>query len=141
MVSGFLVSLNKWVGGVFVCWLVRQQDKYEHKVIYGQAERPISTAKLKALLPVHTRPINVVIYHGSSGRTHLVVGFSLICFQRLSFPDVATERCPWRDNSYTRGQYIPVLSYKGYLLSILLRPQQIGTELSRDVLNPAHVPL
>jgi len=53
----------------------------------------------------------VVIYHGSSGRTHLVVGFSLICFQRLSFPDVATERCPWRDNSYTRGQYFPVLSY------------------------------
>jgi len=53
----------------------------------------------------------VVVYHGPSGRTHLEVGFSLICFQRLSFPDLATERCHWRDNSYTRGQYFPVLSY------------------------------
>ena len=78
---------------------------------YGQAKRPISTGKLLASQPFHIQPINVVIYHGSSGRTNLVVGFSLICFQRLSFPDVATERCPWRDNSYTRGQCFPVLSY------------------------------
>ena len=78
---------------------------------YGQVERPISTGQLKALQPLHILPINVVIYHGSSGRTHLVVGFSLICFQRLSFPDLATERCHWRDNSYTRGQCFPVLSY------------------------------
>ena len=25
-----------------------------------------------------------------------MVGFALICFQRLSLPDVATLRCPWR---------------------------------------------
>jgi len=37
-------------------------------------------------------------------------GFALICFQRLSVPNVATEQCPWQDNSYTRGSCIPVLS-------------------------------
>ena len=45
------------------------------------------------------------------GSAHLEVGFPLRCFQRLSLPDVATRRCPWRDNRYTRGQSIPVLSY------------------------------
>ena len=79
--------------------------------IYGQVKRPISTGQLKIFRSVHFQPINVVVYHGPSGRTHLVVGFSLICFQRLSLPDLATERCRWRDNSYTRGQCFPVLSY------------------------------
>src|SRR5687768_6621785 len=101
-------TLNTGCSGcVSVCSLqtTSKQDKY------GQVERPISTGKLRASLLLHIQPINVVIYHGSSGRTHLEVGFSLICFQRLSFPDLATERCRWRDNSYTRGQYFPVLSY------------------------------
>ena len=78
---------------------------------YGQVERPISTSQLKALQPLHLSPINVVVYHGSSGRSHLGVGFPLICFQRLSVTDLATQRCPWQDNWYTRGQRIPVLSY------------------------------
>ena len=30
-----------------------------------QAKRAISTGKLNALLRLHTRPINVVVYHGS----------------------------------------------------------------------------
>jgi hypothetical protein len=30
-----------------------------------QAKRAISTGKLNALLHLHTRPINVVVYHGS----------------------------------------------------------------------------
>ena len=33
--------------------------------IVGQASRPISTSKLKALLPLHIWPINHVIYMGS----------------------------------------------------------------------------
>ena len=32
-----------------------------------------------------------------------MVGFALICFQRLSLPDVATLQCSWRNNRYTRG--------------------------------------
>ena len=35
----------------------------------------------------------------------------LRCFQRFSRPHLATERCRWRDNSYTRGAFNPVLSY------------------------------
>ena len=76
-----------------------------------QAERAISTGKLHALPHFHTRPINVVVYHGSQGRTRFEVGFPLRCLQRLSRPHIATLLCRWRDNRSTRGASIPVLSY------------------------------
>jgi len=65
---------------------------------------------------VHLRPINLVISQGPSGdlrpgRAHLQAGFALRCLQRLSLPDIATERCPWQDSSHTRGPSTPVLSY------------------------------
>ena len=44
-------------------------------------------------------------------RSHLGVGFTLRCFQRLSSPDVATQRYAWRHNWYTIGPSTPVLSY------------------------------
>ena len=74
-------------------------------------KRAISTGKLNALPRLHTRPINVVVYHGSSGRTRFEVGFPLRCLQRLSRPYVATQHCGWRHNCSTRGTSIPVLSY------------------------------
>ena len=82
----------------------------------SQATRAISTARLHVLPHFHLPPINVLVSHGPSevlrpGSTHLGGGFPLRCFQRLSLPDVATRQCPWRDNRYTRGQSIPVLSY------------------------------
>ena len=82
----------------------------------GQASRAISTARLHVLPRFHLPPINVVVSYGPSevlrpGSVHLGGGFPLRCFQRLSCPDVATRRCPWRDNRYTSGQSIPVLSY------------------------------
>ena len=76
-----------------------------------QANRAIRTGKLNALRRLHTRPINVVVYHGSRGRTRFEVGFSLRCFQRLSRPHIAMQHCRWRDNCSTRGASIPVLSY------------------------------
>ena len=45
------------------------------------------------------------------GISHLEGGFTLRCLQRLSLPDLATRPCSWRNNRYTRGQSIPVLSY------------------------------
>ncbi len=45
------------------------------------------------------------------GRSHLETSFPLRCFQRLSLPHLATRRCHWRDNRYTRGVSTPVLSY------------------------------
>jgi hypothetical protein len=77
----------------------------------NQDNRAISTGKLNALPHLHTRPINVVVYHGSQGSTRFEVGFSLRCLQRLSRPYVATLHCGWRHNSSTRGMFIPVLSY------------------------------
>src|SRR4051812_27473792 len=55
-----------------------------------QADRTISTSKLRTLLPFHTWPINVVVFHGSQGRTCFEVGFPLRCLQRLSRPHIAT---------------------------------------------------
>src|SRR4051812_45070823 len=77
----------------------------------NQDNRAISTGKLNALPHLHTRPINVVVYHGSQGSTRFEVGFSLRCLQRLSRPHLTTLHCRWRDNSSTRGASIPVLSY------------------------------
>ncbi len=84
--------------------------------IYGQAARLISTSKLNASLRFHIWPINLVVYQDPLGglclgRSHLVEGFTLRCLQRFSLPDVATRRCHWRDNRYTRGPSNPVLSY------------------------------
>ena len=77
----------------------------------NQANRTISTGKLHALLHFHTRPINVVVYHGSQGNARFEVGFPLRCLQRLSRPYIAMQHCRWRDNCSTRGTFIPVLSY------------------------------
>ena len=78
----------------------------------GQASRPVSNAKLKALLPLHVHPIELVVFKWSSGikdpgTSHLQGGLALRCFQRLSFPDIATQRCHCSDNWNTRGQSIP----------------------------------
>jgi hypothetical protein len=74
-------------------------------------ERAISTGQLHGLLHFHIRPIDVVVFHGSSGRTRFEVGFPLRCLQRLSRPFIATLHCGWRHNSSTRGTFVPVLSY------------------------------
>ena len=77
----------------------------------SKLDRAISTGKLHALLRFHTRPINVVVFHGSQGSSRFEVGFPLRCFQRLSRPYIATLLCRWRDNRSTRGASNSVLSY------------------------------
>ena len=62
--------------------------------ICGQAERPISTGKLRPLQVVHLRPINLVVFEGPSGTPYLGGGFPLRCLQRLSVPYIATLRLP-----------------------------------------------
>src|SRR5208282_1231289 len=76
-----------------------------------QVERAISTGKLRALPRFHIRPIDVVVFHGSSGRTGFEAGFPLRCLQRLSIPYIATLHCGWRHNRSTRDTFTPVLSY------------------------------
>src|SRR5690606_32820141 len=114
------------------------------KAIVRISPRPIRIRQLNVLPRVHLGPIYLVIYKGSyflkNGKSQLEGGFTLRCFQRLARPYVATQRCSWRNNWYTSGTSIPVLSYFGQLLSELHRPRQIGTELCHDVLHPAHGP-
>src|SRR5688500_3313988 len=108
---------------------------------YGQAKGLISSGQLNALLRLHIHPITSWSTRSLTGRSNLGSGFTLRCIQRLSMLHLATERYGWRHNSYTRGGSIPVLSYSGQTPSNVLRPPRIGTELCRDVLSPAHVPL
>jgi len=82
----------------------------------GQAARLISTSKLRMLPPLHIWPIDLVIFQEPlevlrPGKPHLGECFTLRCLQRFSRPDIATRRCRWRDNRYTRGPFNPVLSY------------------------------
>jgi hypothetical protein len=53
-----------------------------------------STSRLKRSPVLHLRPIKVVIYNQSM-KSNLVAGFALICFQRLSELNIATQQCPW----------------------------------------------
>src|SRR3569833_3291033 len=101
----------------------------------NQAYRTISTGKLHALLRFHTRPINVVVFHGSQGNTRFEVGFPLRCLQRLSRPYIAMLHCRWRDNSSTKKTNTPDHTNKKQNHTIFQHPRQIGTELSHDVLN------
>ena len=77
--------------------------------------RLISIGQLHALLHLHLRPINDIVYVEpysiKDERSYLRGSFTLRCFQRLSRPYVATQPCPWQNNWCTRGMSIPVLSY------------------------------
>ena len=90
---------------------------YQDFVGGSQVTRAISIGRLKTSRSLHPRPINLMISEGPSGPfntdgiPNLGVGFTLRCFQRLSDPNVDTQRCAWRHNWYTRGSSIPVLSY------------------------------
>ena len=93
------------------CLQVASRGVRPHARDLDQAERAISTSRLSVLPRLHPWPIDVMVYHGSSGRPGFEGGFPLRCLQRLSRPHLATRRCRWRDNRYTRGAFIPVLSY------------------------------
>jgi len=69
----------------------------------------ISSARLNFLRNLHLRPINLIVYQGSM-KPYLEACFPLRCFQRLSQPNIATQRCSWRNSWYTRGLFNPVLS-------------------------------
>ena len=59
----------------------------------NQFEQMISSAELKWLPTLHPHPIDVVVFHDLSGRTHLRMGLALRCFQRLSLPHIAAQPC------------------------------------------------
>ena len=93
----------------FAKWSRTRSTDMDHKS--DQANRAISTGRLNASPRLHPRPIDVVVFHGPQGRSRFKGGFPLRCLQRLSRPYIAMLHCRWRDNSSTRGKFIPVLSY------------------------------
>ena len=72
------------------------ESSYAHTSFFTGV-RSISTPRLNTLLCLHLEPINLVVFEGSN-IPHLGVGFPLRCFQRLSVPDIATQRCSWRNS-------------------------------------------
>ncbi len=69
------------------------------RIIDAVKQSTISTSQLRTSLPLHLWPINLVVYKGSlvseeTSIRYLRGGFTLRCFQRLSFRYVATLRCP-----------------------------------------------
>jgi hypothetical protein len=76
----------------------------------------VRTGRLRRSPAVHSRPIDLVVFQepsdpDGSWKPRLEEGFALRCLQRLSFPDLATRRCPERDSRHTRGRSSPILSY------------------------------
>ena len=76
----------------------------------------VRTGRLRRSPVVHSRPIDLVVFQEPSHqkwcrKPRLEEGFALRCLQRLSFPDLATRRCPERDSRHTRGRSSPILSY------------------------------
>ena len=76
-----------------------------------QLDRAIRTGKLRMSPCFYSRPIDVVVFHGSRARPGCEEGFPLRCFQRLSRPYLATRLRGWRHDRSTRGTSTPVLSY------------------------------
>ena len=106
---------------MFVVWDIVQWTRtpcstHSQSIFWGASPRPISTSQLHTLLCFHVWPINPMVCRGpyplNGGESpHLEACFPLRCFQRLSFPNVANQPCPWQDNWHTRGWSVPVLSY------------------------------
>ena len=75
----------------------------------------VGTGPLRRSPAVHSQPIDLVVFqepsHYTCRKPRLEEGFALRCLQRLSFPDLATRRCPERDSRHTRGRSSPILSY------------------------------
>jgi hypothetical protein len=97
-------------------WIVRRSCRPGVVHELGDEPSAISTATLKLLPALHARPINQVVYLGP----YPINSVGTLIFGRASRLDAfsgypcrtsATQRCPWRDNWYTGGPSVPVLSY------------------------------
>ena len=75
------------------------------------SQSTISIGKLNTLLCLHTQPIYQVVFLESIGIPYLEGGLAFRCFQRLSFPNIATRQCSWQNNRNTIGLSTSVLSY------------------------------
>ena len=83
--------------------------------MYAAKQSAVSTGKLKPLLALHARPIDLVVYEEpSSLRTGNLFSrrvSRLYAFSVYPGRTLATQRCHKRDNWHTRGASLPILSY------------------------------
>ena len=95
----------------FACLYLRALQGYRIKP-HGQLVR-VSLTHYCASTPAYQRRGLQRPFRGFKfpGISHLEASFPLRCFQRLSLPNLATRRCDWRHNRYTRDSSTPVLSY------------------------------
>ena len=96
----------------------KERRSCQHGVVHEHSDEPsaISTARLKTLRSVHLPPINQLVLLGP----YPVSLVGTLIFRRASRLDAfsgypcrtsATQRCSWRNNWYTGGPSVPVLSY------------------------------
>ena|SRR5699024_2017660 len=100
-----------------VALLFIYKSLFNHTVIYisGQAFDLLVSVNLKCchsyISDLSTMFSTWNLSSSLTKKSNLEEGFVLRCLQHLSRPDVAIELCSWRNNSYTSGLSIPVLSY------------------------------
>ena len=114
--NSFHVRVRNGIGCISVAMVTRKiiSIKLFSVRIINIAIKPIELLVLVSSMCYHTSTSNLSTWWSSTtlmGKSSIQVGFPLRCFQRLSRPYIATQRCSWRNNWYTRGTFIPVLSY------------------------------
>ena len=77
----------------------RVEIRFSNKGKSDQAARPISSSQLNTSRCLHSWPIKRVVCPWSlgglrPGKQYLGMSLALRCFQRLSLPHMATQRCP-----------------------------------------------
>jgi hypothetical protein len=97
--SGFGGSLKTTHRGEKAGHTIRELKLFFLKGKSNQAARPISTGQLNASRRLHSQPIKRVVCPWSlgalrHGKHYLGRSLALRCFQRLSLPHMATQRCP-----------------------------------------------
>ena len=86
-------------------------DESEMVKPHGRLVLVNSTAHTAYISSLSTSSSPTALQGLASGIPYLGGGFPLRCFQRLSFPHLATQPCHGNDNWSTRGTSFPVLSY------------------------------
>jgi hypothetical protein len=91
-------------GGGFVGWEPHSGRK-QSVFLCGVSYRPISTGQLhESLVLASTSGLSTQwsgwgpLTHECVWKSHLEASFPLRCFQRLSHPNVANQRCTWQYN-------------------------------------------
>ena len=111
--NSFHLRVRNGIGCLSIA-MVTRKPLVQNFSLYDIVIKPIELLVLVSFMHYCTSTSNLSTWWSSTtlmGKSSIQVGFPLRCFQRLSCPYIATQRCSWRNNWYTSGTFIPVLSY------------------------------